>query len=96
MGYQFIFWKRLALDLVLVGPGVAFYNYKVKFDGNVDAETKRAIVRGFKQLLTQKFPGMNYVLSDKEISGKGIKYNGYWIRYLIHIGFAFLIVIKTK
>jgi hypothetical protein len=90
LGYQFIFWKRLALDLVLAGPGFAFYDYKVKFDGNVDPETKRQLLDGLQQLLTQKFPGMNYVFSDKEINGSGtLNTTSIGYRYLIHIGFAF-------
>jgi hypothetical protein len=40
------------------------------------------------QLLSQKFPGMNYVLSDKELNANGSL--GTWAlgyRYLISIGF---------
>ena len=90
LGYQFIFWKRLALDMVLVGPGVGFYNYKVKLDGNLTAEAKDQLYQALEQLLTQKFPGMNYVFADKEISGTGsMKTTSIGYRYLIHIGFNF-------
>jgi hypothetical protein len=89
-GYQFIFWKRLSVDMVLAGPGFGFYNYKVKFDGNVDAESKQQLLDGLQQLLTQKFPGMNYVFSDKEINANGtLNTTSIGYRYLIHIGFAF-------
>jgi hypothetical protein len=90
LGYQFIFWKRLALDMVLVGPGVAFYDYKVKFEENVDAATKEQLLQGLKQVLTQKFPGMNYVFADKAISGSGtLKTTSIGNRYMVHIGFNF-------
>ena len=56
-GYQFILWKRLSLDLVLVGPGVGFYSYKAKFDSNISAGDKEQLLEGLKQLLVQKFPG---------------------------------------
>jgi len=89
-GYQFIFWKRLALDFVLVGPGFGFYDYKVKYEGNIDEQTKEQLQKGLEQLLTQKFPGMNYVFSDKEINGNGVlKTTSVGYRYLIHIGFNF-------
>jgi len=40
--------------------------------------------------LTQKFPGMNFVFADKEISSDGVmKTNTIGYRYIIHIGFAF-------
>jgi hypothetical protein len=90
LGYQFIFWKRLALDFVMVGPGLGFYKYKAKFEGNVDAATKEQLVDALEQLLTQKFPGMNYVFSDKQIDADGVmKTNTIGYRYLIHIGFNF-------
>jgi len=89
-GYQFILWKRFSLDMVLVGPGFGFYSYKAKFDGNVSAEDREQLADGLKQLLTQKFPGMNFVFADKEISSDGVvKTNTLCYRYMIHIGFVF-------
>ena len=89
-GYQFILWKRFSLDMVLVGPGLGFYSYKAKFDGNVSAEDREQLADGLKQLLTQKFPGMNFVFADKEISSDGVlRTNTLCYRYMIHIGFVF-------
>lgn len=90
LGYQFIFWKRLSLDLVMIGPGVGFYDLGVKFDSNIDAETKEQLLDGLKQLLTQKFPGMNFVFADKEINSNGaLRTTSLGYRYMIHIGFNF-------
>lgn len=90
LGYQFIFWKRLALDLVLVGPGLGFYNYKASFDSHIDPATKEQLQEALKQLLTQKFPGMNYVFSDKQLDANGVmKTNTIGYRYIVHIGFNF-------
>lgn len=90
LGYQFILWKRLALDMVMVGPGLGFYNYKASFESNVDPATKDQILEGLKQLLTQKFPGMNFVFSNKEISSSGVlRSNALAYRYIIHLGFNF-------
>jgi hypothetical protein len=90
LGYQFILWKRLAIDLVLVGPGLGFYNYSATFSSNIDAATKEQLLQAMKQLITQKFPGMNYVFADKEFNGNGTIHTstiGY--RYIVHIGFNF-------
>ena len=89
-GYQFILWKRLALDFCLVGPGFGIYNYKASFDGNVTAENKEQLFEGLKQLLTQKFPGMNFVFADKEINANGtMNTNTLGYRYIFHVGYAF-------
>jgi hypothetical protein len=90
LGYQFILWKRLALDMVLVGPGFGFYNYKATFDHNLDADSQEQLLDALEQLLTQKFPGMNYVFSDKHIDSNGtLKTNTIGYRYIVHIGFNF-------
>ena len=90
MGYQFIFWKRLTLDLVMVGPGIGFYDYKAKFDGNVDQASKEQLQEALKQLLTQKFPGMNFVFANQVVSSNGtINTTSIGYRYLIQIGFNF-------
>jgi hypothetical protein len=42
LGYQFVFWNKVSLDMVLIGPGVGFYNIKAKAEGNLtDAERER-------------------------------------------------------
>lgn len=90
LGYQLILWKRFTIDFLMVGPGVGFYDYKVSFDGNLDAATQEQLLDGLGQLLKQKFPGMNFVLSDKEISSNGtLKTTALGYRYLIQIGFNF-------
>jgi hypothetical protein len=92
VGYQFIFWKRLAIDLVMIGPGLGFYKYKATFDSNVNLspEGKQQLFNALQQLLVQKFPGMNYVFDDKFIDANGslqTKAIGY--RYIAHIGYNF-------
>jgi hypothetical protein len=90
LGYQLIVWKRLALDFIMVGPGLGFYHYKASFDSNIDVATQEQLLDGLKQLLTQKFPGMNVVFSDKEFSADGVmKTSAIGYRYIFHIGFNF-------
>ena len=90
MGYQFVLWERLTLDVLVVGPGFGFYDLHAKINGTVDAETKKHLFRGVKQLVTQKFPGMNAVFSDEEINSNGtLEKNTWGYRYLVHVGFRF-------
>jgi hypothetical protein len=90
LGYQFIFWKRVTLDLIMVGPGVASYKLNTKTDNNLSEQNKQQLQDAVEQLLTQKFPGMNYVFSDQEFDASGTI--GVWslgYRYLVNIGFNF-------
>ena len=90
LGYQLILWERLAIDLLLVGPGVGVYTYNATFDNNLDPATKEQLLEGLQQLITQKFPGMNYVIADKKLSGNGtLKTTSLGYRYIIQIGFNF-------
>ena len=92
MGYQLILWKRLSLDMVLVGPGLGFYKYKASFTDNLNlsAEDKEQLFEALKQRLTQRFPGMNFVISDQNIDADGvIKTRNIGYRYIVHIGYTF-------
>jgi hypothetical protein len=67
-------------------------SYKItsKYDGNLNEEDQKKLQEAIQQIITQKFPGMNYVLADKEFNANGILST--WsvgFRYLIHVGFAF-------
>jgi hypothetical protein len=90
LGYQFIFWNRLAVDMVLIGPGVGFYNINAKAEGNLTEEERERVQDALQEIITEKFPGMNYVLSDEKFSGSGrISVSSIGFRYLIHVGFLF-------
>jgi len=90
MGYQFIIWNRLALDLLLIGPGCAYYDYKATFDPNIDQATQEQLAQALKQSLTQKFPGMDFVFAGQSIDASGAmrKWN-VGFRYIVHIGYNF-------
>jgi Protein of unknown function (DUF3575) len=90
LGYQFVFWKRLTLDLVMIGPGIGIYDVKAKMEGNLDPEDREQLKQALTDLLTQKFPGMNFVFADKGLDADGVmKTTSIGYRYLIHIGFRF-------
>jgi hypothetical protein len=43
LGYQFILWRRVALDFVLMGPGIAYYSASASLDSDIDPEIKSEI-----------------------------------------------------
>jgi hypothetical protein len=89
LGYQFA-WKRFTLDFLMVGPGLGSYNLKTTFDGTINPDEKEQLVDGLQQLITEKFPGMNFVFAENEINSDGVMDTwtvGY--RFIIHFGFRF-------
>jgi hypothetical protein len=90
LGYQFVFWKRVTLDMVLIGPGFAAYDLSTDIENTLSEENKNQLQDALEQVITQKFPGMNYVFSDKHLDANGnVKTTSIGYRYMIHIGFAF-------
>jgi hypothetical protein len=90
LGYQFILWKRMTLDLVLIGPGLGFYNYKVSLDGNLNDETKKQIFEALEELGSDRIPGLSYLLEGEVVKGNGsVRSTNLGYRYIVHIGFLF-------
>jgi len=90
LGYQFVLFKRLAVDMVLIGPGFSSYHVNAKLDGNLNPKDKIKMRDDIREMLTQKLPGLKNVLGDKEFDVSGVMQNwniGY--RYLVHIGYTF-------
>lgn len=88
LGYQFVFWDRVTLDLVLAGPGLAFYNVKARAETNLSDENMAELHEALMQLIQQRFPGFNYVFSDEQLSGNGtVSTTSLGFRYLIQIGY---------
>jgi len=90
LGYQFVLWKRIALDIVAVGPGCGFYNFETTVDGGLDLNERTDLFGGVKDFITQKFPGADFIFSEKNISASGVmKTTSIGYRYLIQLGFNF-------
>lgn len=90
MGYQFILWKRFAIDLIMMGPGVSHYQLHATVQSGLSQSEHEQLLSALEQLLTQKFPGMNYTFSGKtfDANGKILSWN-VGFRYIVHIGFVF-------
>ncbi|HEV9036078.1 MAG TPA: DUF3575 domain-containing protein, partial [Puia sp.] len=71
IGYQFVIWKRLAIDMVMIGPGFSHYDLHSVIHNTLSERAKEQIQSAIKQLITQRFPGMNYVFSDKQFDANG-------------------------
>lgn len=90
LGYQFIFWDRVALDLVLIGPGIANYSAKVGLDTSLSPEDEALFFGALNDFLADKIPGFDQVIEPGEFERKGsFNTTTAGFRYMIHLGYRF-------
>lgn len=90
LGYQFVFWKRLAVDLVLMGPGWWHFDLKNHFDTDLSSEDEELILEKLNEMLDAKFPGNDILLVGDGLEVKKNSSNDIaGFRYMINIGFRF-------
>jgi len=90
MGYQFIFWDRVSLDMMMFGPGISFYSLKANLSTSLDPERESELFKLINDKLAEKIPGYDKVISPGEFEKTG-NFNttnvGY--RYIVMIGYRF-------
>ncbi len=90
LGYQFLLWKRMTIDLVLIGPGIAHYSFEAKVDGELDLDEESEVLEALKTWVDNKFPGADLVWGDQSLDAKGsVRTTSVGFRYLIQIGYNF-------
>lgn len=90
LGYQFVFWKRLTLDMILIGPSVSYYGGKTEITGQFDPQQIKAINEELYNKLMEKFPGLGVVPIDATFKQSGtLNFISLGFRYLVQIGFHF-------
>ena len=90
LGYQFIFWERLSLDLLVFGPSVNYTSCKGEISGDLDQEQIDAIDDALVEKILDKYPVLGEVFSDENLSFSENRTKfGTGFRYSISIGFHF-------
>jgi hypothetical protein len=91
LGYQFLFWKdRLALDMVLIGPGMSQYLIEAKSNTALDVGDEQELLDAINEILNDKLPGYSLVIDDAEFKRSGsVNTTSFGFRYIIHFGFRF-------
>jgi hypothetical protein len=90
LGYQFIVWKRLAIDLVLIGPGVAKYEITTKLNTSLTVGDQEELFKRINDYLQEKIPGYSLVIDDQEYEKSGkTNTTTFGYRYMVHLGFFF-------
>ena len=90
LGYQFIIKRRIALDLILLGPGVWFYNLHTNLTSTLNEEEQAKLIQKINEMLAAKLPGHEITIPPGDIKKSGsITTSTAGFRYLIHMGFRF-------
>lgn len=88
LGYQFVIKQRLALDLIMLGPGVGFYNADFKGDGDLNLDSDEAKEVG--DFLVRKFPGVGELVDTGSFSTNGgFRVLSAGLRFAIQVGYVF-------
>jgi hypothetical protein len=90
LGYQFVFLKRLTLDLVLLGPSISYYGGKTEITGSLDAGQVGDIDEALYDKLIERYPSFSYMSLNKTFEQTGkLDILRLGFRYLVQIGFHF-------
>jgi hypothetical protein len=90
LGYQFIFWKRFSLDLLLFGPSLSMYSGSLNISGALDPEQIKNLDQDMVQKILNRFPYLKSIFSEEGLSFEGKKTNwGTGFRYSISLGVHF-------
>lgn len=88
LGYQFIFWDRMSVDLILLGPAVTYYDASLTLSGEI--ENKSEVLQDFLDKMIGLFPAASTLIETGTVSSNGrADFLAAGFRYSIHIGFLF-------
>ncbi len=90
VGYQFIFWKRLSVDLLMFGPAVSYYQGTLGIGGDLDPGQIEDIDEELVNALLEQFPwlGTLFTAQKLEFTGSQTKFSA-GLRFSIQVGFHF-------
>jgi hypothetical protein len=90
LGYQFVFWDRVSLDMILFGPGIASYKLKATLAENLSEEDKQKLFQYLNDVLSDKIPGFDLVIDSDEFEKTGTtNTTSAGFRYMVMVGIRF-------
>lgn len=90
LGYQFVFWKRVSLDMILFGPGVGVYKLQAKLSTTLSPEEESELFTKINDALKEKIPGYSLVLHPGSFEENGtFRTTGVGFRYIVMLGIRF-------
>jgi len=90
MGYQFVLWNRVSIDMILMGPGAWFFKLKTDFNTTLSAEDEALLLEKLNGMIQDKFPGSDLVIQGGGFEAKkNTSTSAVGFRYMINLGFRF-------
>jgi len=90
LGYQFVLWKKLAVDMVLLGPGIGFYKISAKINEDLNVTDKQIFYGRLNDFLKDKIPGYNKIINGDGFAQKGSENTtAFGYRYMVNLGYRF-------
>ena len=90
LGYQFIFWKRFSLDLLLFGPSLSYLSGSLNVHGNLDEEEIKNLDQEVVQKVLSRFPQLKTLFSDEGLTFTGNRTTlTTFFRYSVQVGVHF-------
>ena len=90
LGYQFIFWDRVTLDMILFGPGISSYKAKVNLSTTLDPNQESEFFTKLNEKLQEKIPGYSLVIKPGSFEKSGsVNTTSFGYRYIVMVGFRF-------
>ena len=90
MGYQFVFWKKVSLDMILFGPGIAAYKIKTELSTTLDSDQESELFQNINDALKEKIPGYDHILNPGSFERKGsLSTTSLGFRYVVMLGIRF-------
>jgi hypothetical protein len=90
LGYQFVFWDRVSLDMILFGPGASVYTAKVDLNTNLSPDQESELFKKINEKIQEKIPGYSLVVKPGSFEKSGSVNTTSWgYRYIVMLGFRF-------
>ena len=90
LGYQFVLWDRVTIDMILLGPGKWYFKLKTEFDTSLSEKDEALLLEKLNEKFQEKFPGSDFIFSGGGFEAtKSSNTSAVGFRYLINLGFRF-------
>jgi len=90
LGYQFVFYKRITLDMVLCGPSLSFYDVQMDLATTIPPEKAVEIREKYYSRFFSRYPLFQELFKNGHVESKGASTGiipGF--RYLFQVGYSF-------
>jgi hypothetical protein len=90
LGYQFVFWKRMTLDLILFGPSLTHYSGNLDLKSTLTPDQVSEETKKILKAIADRYPVVGDAIKNGSANFKGnLDIWGPGFRYSIHVGFRF-------